>query len=102
MAGLETERSERMGDIRGRGLSIGIDIVDPEKGDLDLESARRVVYRAWQLGVVVFYVGRGVLEITPPLTISDSECEAACTIIGRAIREATSVTSHDLGAFTGW
>jgi 4-aminobutyrate aminotransferase len=44
-----------------------------------------VVYRAWQLGAVVYYVGGNVLEITPPLVLTEAEASRAVEIIGAAI-----------------
>ena len=102
LAGLEAGRTERMGQVRGRGLAIGIEIVDPVTGEADPGYARRVVFRAWQLGVVVFYVGGSVLEITPPLTISARECQIAIDALTRAIAEADAVSDADIAPFAGW
>ncbi len=102
IAGLEAGRSARMGQVRGRGLTIGVEIVDPVTGEADPAFARRVVFRAWQLGVIVFYVGGSVLEVTPPLTISARECQIAIEAITRAIAEADSVSDADIAPFAGW
>jgi 4-aminobutyrate aminotransferase len=58
--------ADHIGDVRGRGLAIGVELIDPATGDRDPRLAAQVVYRAWELGAVVYYVGGNVLEITPP------------------------------------
>ena len=102
IAGLDDGRTERMGQVRGRGLAIGVEIVDPVTGEADPAFARRVVFRAWQLGVIVFYVGGSVLEVTPPLTINAVECQIAIDTITRAIAEADAVSDADIAPFAGW
>lgn len=41
-----------IGDIRGRGLAIGVELVRKGIGDPDADLTRKTVYRAWQLGAV--------------------------------------------------
>lgn len=102
LTGIIAGRSERMGHVRGRGLTIGVDIVDPDTGAADPLYARRVVYRAWQLGAVVFYVGGSVLEVTPPLTMDSRECDIAVEFLCRAISEAHLVSEDEVAPFVGW
>lgn len=99
----ERDLDDRVGSVRGRGLTIGIDLV--RGGDLsspDPLLARKVVYRAWQLGAVVFYVGDHVLEVTPPLTISDSEILEGADLLLTAIEEADRVSDAMVAPFAGW
>lgn len=92
-----------VGDVRGRGLTIGIDLVDG--GDLGRRAphrARKAAYRAWQLGAVVFYVGGNVLEVTPPLTLSEREAHEGASILLQAIAEADLITDEEIAPFAGW
>jgi 4-aminobutyrate aminotransferase len=92
-----------VGDIRGRGLTIGIDLVtDGDVSRRDLSLARKVVYRAWQLGAVVYYVGGNVLEVTPPLTLSDDEAREGVDILLQAIAEADMVSDDEVRPYAGW
>ena len=49
-----------------------------------------MVYRAWELGAVVYYVGGNVLEITPPLVLTEAEAGRAVEILGAAIADAAA------------
>ena len=96
--------SERIGDVRGRGLAIGLELVDPETGDPDPRLAAQVVYRAWELGAVVYYVGGNVLEITPPLVLTETEADRAVEILGAAITDAAAgkVDAEEVSRYAGW
>ncbi|WP_028708836.1 aspartate aminotransferase family protein [Propionicicella superfundia] len=92
-----------VGEVRGRGLAIGVDLVtDRDSRERDPGLAARVVYRAWELGAVVYYVGGNVLEVTPPLVIGESEVDRAVEILTEAIRTAGRITDEQLAAYAGW
>jgi 4-aminobutyrate aminotransferase len=92
----------RIGDVRGRGLAIGVDLVTGDDRTRAPELAQKVVYRAWQLGAVVFYVGGNVLEVTPPLTIADDEVDLAVEILARSVEEADAVSDEEVAPYAGW
>lgn len=96
--------SEHIGDVRGRGLAIGLELVDPATGQRDPHLAAQVVYRAWELGAVVYYVGGNVLEITPPLVLTESEAARAVEIIGDAVADAAAgrVNAEEVARYAGW
>jgi 4-aminobutyrate aminotransferase len=96
--------SDRIGDVRGRGLAIGLELVDPHTGDRDPRLAAQVVYRAWELGAVVYYVGGNVLEITPPLVLTEAEASRAVEIVGAAIADAVAgrVNAEEVARYAGW
>jgi 4-aminobutyrate aminotransferase len=104
-AGLAHLGNKRIGDIRGHGLAIGVDlVVDRDSKEPDGQLAAATVYRAFELGVVVYYVGGNVLEVTPPLIISDEEVDRAVDILGRAIDDAAAgkVPADVVAAYAGW
>lgn len=93
--------SERPGagtitEVRGRGMLLGIE-VSPELAPL-------AVYRAWELGAVIYIVADNVLELTPPLSISESELEHGLDIVFQALDDAACgrIPSEAIEQFAGW
>ncbi|WDH78489.1 aminotransferase class III-fold pyridoxal phosphate-dependent enzyme [Microbacterium esteraromaticum] len=110
LAGLLSDyaRSRRPGaglidDVRGRGLSVGVELVSGDRADSDALTAK-TVYRAWQLGVIAYPVRGNVIELTPPLTISADSIERAVAILTTAIDDAAQgvVSDHEIAPYQGW
>jgi 2,2-dialkylglycine decarboxylase (pyruvate) len=87
------QRYECVGDVRGRGLMNGLEIVaDRQSKAPDLELGGRITREALARGLsmnIVKLAGMGgVFRIAPPLTITDGEIEAGVEIIGKSIEAA--------------
>ncbi len=84
------ERHGIIGDVRGSGLFVGVEFVKDRKTKqpAKLETAK-IVYRAWQLGLITVYVGadQNVMELTPPLIITREEIERGADILETAISD---------------
>lgn len=65
------DRDRRIGDVRGRGAMIAIELVDPSTGAPDPELTARIAARTRADGVIVLTCGThgNVLRLLPPLTI---------------------------------
>jgi 4-aminobutyrate aminotransferase len=65
-----------------------------------------VIYRAYQLGAVIFYVGlrANVLEFTPPLTLTEAEADEGVAIVDQAISDVVNdlVSDADVAPFMMW
>ena len=102
------ERHEMVGDVRGRGLAIGVDLVNSRetRAPVSATMTAKVIYRAYELGANFIYVGldANVLEITPPLTVSEAEVEEGLDIIDRALSDVATgvVTDESVQAFMNW
>lgn len=72
-------------DVRGIGLLLGIELVDPENGAPAREAAERVLYQCLANGLS-FKVGQGnVLVLAPPLVIGESDLDVALDIVEAAL-----------------
>lgn len=101
-------RHASIGQVRGRGLAIGVDLVSDRssRDPVPVATTAKVIYRAYQLGAVFFYVGlRGnVLELTPPLILSEAEADEGVAIIDQALTDVERglVCDADVAPFMMW
>ena len=81
-------------------------VVDRASKEPNQPAAAKVVYRAWELGLIVYYAGiwGNVLEITPPLILSRDEIDEGVAILDQAIDDvqAGRVSDEAVAAFAGW
>ena len=79
--------------MRGRGLLVGIDLVQDRATKAPApELAQRVARVCLELGMMTSVVrgGLGVFRIAPPITVSRAEIELALDIFDRAISKSLS------------
>ncbi|MCV0352031.1 MAG: aspartate aminotransferase family protein [Nitratireductor sp.] len=100
-------KHELIGNVRGHGLALGVELVSDRNARTPaIEQTALVVYRAFQLGLVIYYVGinSNVLEFTPPLTMSEDEALRGIAILDQALGdvEAGRVDPQLLEHFAGW
>ncbi len=102
------ERHAMIGDVRGRGLAIGVDLVQDRESKTPVEATTtaKVILRAYELGASFIYVGlaANVLEITPPLNLSDAECAEGLAIIDQALADVAAgrVSDEAVQAHMNW
>jgi 4-aminobutyrate aminotransferase len=76
------ERHPLIGDIRGLGLFLGIELVkDRTTGDRAVEEAEAVMYAALDRGLSFKLTMGNILTLTPALTITREELDRALEII---------------------
>jgi 4-aminobutyrate aminotransferase len=75
-----------VGDVRGRGLMIGIELVKDKATREPAGALRnRVVDLAFERGLILLGCGESTLRICPPLIIKEEEATVALDIIEEAI-----------------
>ncbi|KMY55779.1 aminotransferase class III [Bacillus sp. FJAT-27231] len=96
-----------IGEVRGKGLALGVEIVtDKLEKKPDPVKTAAICYRAYELGLLIYYVGihGNVLEITPPLTISHEEITKALHLLDQTFHDvaAGNVDWEQVKQFSGW
>jgi 2,2-dialkylglycine decarboxylase (pyruvate) len=95
-AGLEQlqQRYECIGDVRGRGLLLGVEIVADRASkkpapQLGAAISRRCFELGLSMNIVQLPSMGGVFRIAPPLTVSDAELDLGLGILERALADTT-------------
>src|SRR5690606_3590353 len=81
-------RHTLIGDIRGRGLASGVELVRDQHARIPARAeTAKLIYRLYELGAVLYHVGMNgnVLEFTPPLTITEGELHRALALLDQAL-----------------
>lgn len=96
--------ASHIGQVRGRGLSVGVELVHPGGRDLADDLAAKTVYAGWRHGVIAYPVRGNVIELTPPLTIRAEELRNGLgrLLAGLDAAAAGEVSDADISAFAGW
>ncbi len=99
------EEHELIGDVRGLGLMLGVELVkDRETKERAYEEARKVVWRAYELGLVLAFLQGNVLRIQPPLTIEEELLDEGLNRLEQAITDVEEgrVPDSVLTKVQGW
>jgi 4-aminobutyrate aminotransferase len=96
-----------VGDVRGKGMICGVELVtDRTSKEPNTTLPAKIVYRAWELGMIVYYAGNwgNVLEITPPLVIEPNAIEQGVELLDRAIADVLdgAVSDETVAQYAGW
>lgn len=82
------ESYEIVGDVRGKGLMIGVEIVkDKSTRRKAPDLAHDIMIRSWRSGVAIVTAGENALRIFPPLNIEEEYLFKALEIVEGKIRE---------------
>jgi 4-aminobutyrate aminotransferase/(S)-3-amino-2-methylpropionate transaminase len=83
---------DRIGDVRGRGAMIAVELVRSGTDEPDADLARAIAASAHQAGVIVLTCGTygNVLRFLPPLAISDELLGEGLQILEHIFKEATA------------
>jgi 4-aminobutyrate aminotransferase-like enzyme len=86
------EKHESIGDVRGKGLLIGVELVkDPSTKEPATEKAETIVEECLKSGLLIGAIGtyKQVLRITPPLTLSIEEANIAVDILHESMKKTS-------------
>jgi 2,2-dialkylglycine decarboxylase (pyruvate) len=74
-----------IGDVRGRGLLVGLELVDPEAEKLGATVTRRCAELGLHMNIVQLPGLGGTFRIAPPLTATDAEIDRGVAILDQAL-----------------
>jgi 4-aminobutyrate aminotransferase len=78
-----------VGDVRGKGLMIGIEIVRDQRTKEKAADLRdKVVENAFRHGLLTLGSGENSIRMSPPLLIDEEQADCAIGIMEESIREA--------------
>lgn len=96
-----------IGFIRGVGMSRGLAVVKKsEDGSMEADTTGtfKIVYRSYELGLLMISVADNILRIQPPLNITEEELRRGFAIANQAISEyeAGEISDDVLVNQAGW
>jgi 4-aminobutyrate aminotransferase len=79
-----------IGDVRGRGLMVGVELVrDRQTKERATSERDAVVSAAFARGLLVLGAGRNAIRFSPPLVLSREQADVAVRIFDEALTEGT-------------
>jgi 4-aminobutyrate aminotransferase len=77
-----------IGDVRGKGLMIGIELVkDRQTKERAVEARSALVQAMFRRGVLVLGAGKNALRLAPPLVLSKDQADAVLGVMDEALGE---------------
>jgi 4-aminobutyrate aminotransferase len=84
------EKYPIIGDVRGKGLMIGVEIVKDKKTKAPgNDEASEIMQKSWRRGVAVITCGPSTIRIAPPLTITRELVDSALDVIEGVVKEVS-------------
>jgi 4-aminobutyrate aminotransferase len=82
------KRYPLIGDVRGKGLMIGVELVkDPVTKEKAIEERGKVIQACFEKGLLILGCGENVIRLIPPLIITQEEADTALTILEEVLHK---------------
>jgi len=80
-----------IGDVRGRGLMIGVELVrDQKTKERAVEERNAVVQAMFRRGVLILGAGRNAVRFAPPLVLTKSQADDVLRLFDEALTDVTN------------
>jgi 4-aminobutyrate aminotransferase len=80
------ERHQVIGDVRGKGLMVGMELVkDRATKEYHPEASRKLVDSAFQHGLLLLGCGKSVVRVAPPLVIDEGDLDRGLTLMDEVL-----------------
>ncbi|MCP2605139.1 acetyl ornithine aminotransferase family protein [Candidatus Aminicenantes bacterium AH-873-B07] len=77
-----------IGDIRGKGLMVGVELVKNRETKEKAEEERdKIVYRCFEKGLIILGAGENSIRFSPPLIIKKEEIDAGLEIFEKVLSD---------------
>ena len=87
------ERHACIGDVRGRGLMIGMELVTDRSSRAPARAlCEAVLTRAYHQGLLLLGCGLSTVRFIPPLMINRAHVDEAMTMLEAALKEALAMS----------
>ena len=89
-AGLQAlkDKHSLIGDVRGRGLMIGIELVKDRQTKARATDERNALVQAvFQRGVLILGAGRNAIRLAPPLVLTKTQADSVLRVLDDALAE---------------
>ena len=96
MWGIRTLQQQHpiIGDVRGLGLMIGIELVrSRQTKERAVEERNALVQAMFRRGVLVLGAGRNAIRLAPPLVLTKDQADAVLNVMDAALADVTGRTS---------
>jgi 4-aminobutyrate aminotransferase len=81
-------RHPLIGDVRGKGLMIGIELVrDRETKERAVKERDEVVTAAFYKGLLVLGAGKNAIRLSPPLVLTKAQADTTVAILDEALSQ---------------
>ena len=82
-----------IGDVRGRGLMLGVELVrDQKTKERAVEERNAVVQAMFRRGVLILGAGRNAVRFAPPLVLTRSQADDVLRLFDEALTEVSQPT----------
>jgi len=89
------KRFHLIGDVRGKGLMIGIELVkDRQTKEKAIEERSRIIRACFERGLLILGAGENVIRFSPPLIIAKKEADTALTIFEEVLKKVEKTSKH--------
>jgi 4-aminobutyrate aminotransferase len=80
-----------VGDVRGLGLMLGVDIVtDRESKGKNLDLRNAIVFECFKRGLLLIGAGASTIRMCPPLVVDEEQVNVAVRLLSESISAATA------------
>jgi 4-aminobutyrate aminotransferase len=90
-------RFHLIGDVRGKGLMIGIELVkDRQTKEKAIEERSKIIRACFEKGLLILGAGENVVRFSPPLTLTQREADTALTIFEEVLKKVEKTLKNHM------